>query len=266
MGMIRLLRAPIGPVLEVVFPSTCWASGVMADEVGGFSEAVRMQLAALAAQRYCRHCGLTTGPHTLNDFHNPCGRCGSRDAGVRRTARVGTFSEPLVTLVHRLKFGRSWELAAVLAPYLHRAIAQVAEEGGVTVDALLPVPLHWFRKSRRGFNQAEELARQAAKLGGWQVMCPLRRVRRTAEQARIDAPTKRRENLRGAFICRADRRLAGKHVWIIDDVSTTGATIHAAATAIRKLPRELRPASINAGLICVTDHGSPGVVASASSR
>jgi ComF family protein len=263
--MLRLLRAPVRPVLEVVFPSTCWASGVMADEVGGFSEEVRMQLAALAAQRYCRHCGLTTGPHTSNDFRNPCGRCGERDAGVRRTARVGTFSEPLVTLVHRLKFGRSWELARLVAPYLHHAIAAVAEESDVAVDWLVPLPLHWMRRSRRGFNQAEELARATGKLGGWGVICPLRRVRRTMEQARIDGSTRRKENLRGAFSCRPDPRMAGKHVWLVDDVSTTGATIHAAATAIRKLPRELQPASINAAVLCVTDHGAPAVEAGETS-
>jgi ComF family protein len=260
-----MLRSPVMPLLEVVFPATCWATGGLADRVGGFSEETRLAVAALAAQRYCRRCGLTTGPHTFNDFHNPCGRCGERDAGVRRTARVGTFSEPLVTLVHRLKFGRSWELAGLLAPFLQHAIAQVAEETGATVDVLVPVPLHWWRRSRRGFNQAEELARATASLGGWQVVCPLRRVRRTHEQARLDSATARAKNIHGAFACRADKRFAGKHVWIVDDVSTTGATIHAAATAIRKLPKELRPASINAAVLCVTDHGSPPAVASASS-
>jgi hypoxanthine phosphoribosyltransferase len=46
-------------------------------------------------------------------------------------------------------------------------------------------------------------------------------------------------------------------VWLIDDVSTTGATLHAAATALRKLPKGLKPASINAAVICITDHESP---------
>jgi ComF family protein len=176
---------------------------------------------------------------------------------VRRIARVGTFGEPLVTLIHRLKFGRSWEVARVLAPFMHHAISRVAEEVKVPVDVLVPVPLHWMRRARRGFNQAEELAREAGRLGGWRVIRPLRRVRRTAEQARIDAPSRRAENLQGAFSGLPDRRLRAKHVWIVDDVSTTGATIHAAATALRKLPEDCRPASINAAVVCVTDHGSP---------
>jgi ComF family protein len=264
MGILRLLRGPVRAVGEAVFPVSCWGGGE-GDVEGGLSEGARMSLGMLAAQGYCRHCGLTTGKFAVNDFRSPCGRCAQREVGVQRMARVGTFSEPLVTLVHRLKFGRSWEVAGLLAPFLQRAILQVAQEGRVTVDVLVPVPLHWMRRARRGFNQAEELARAAARLGrksgarpdAWEVRTVLRRVKRTVEQARLDAPTRRKENLRGAFLCRNGKAIAGKHVWIVDDVSTTGATIHAAATAIRKLPREMWPASINGAAVCVTDHGSP---------
>ena len=224
---------------------------------GGLSEKVRMEIGQLASQNYCRRCGLTIGPEARNDWRNQCHRCGQRNAGVKRIARVGTFSDPLVTLVHRLKFGRAWEVAMVLAPFLHHAIERIAEESGVGVDYLIPVPLHWTRRAKRGFNQAEELARKTATLGGWEVRCPLRRVRRTAAQARIDSPSRRAENLKGAFVCRKDAGLAGQHVWLIDDVSTTGATLRAAAMAIAKLPREMQPESLSAAVVCVTDHGAP---------
>ncbi|MCL2639214.1 MAG: hypothetical protein FWD53_00060 [Phycisphaerales bacterium] len=254
-GAIWGLRA----VVDTLFPPGCWADEE-AMGMGGLSEKVRREIGVLAAQNYCRRCGLTVGPFARNDWRNRCHRCGQRNAGVKRTARVGTFSEPLITLVHRLKFGRSWEVAEVLAPFLHHAIEQVATESGVGVDYLVPVSLHWTRRAQRGFNQAEELARKVAVLGGWQVRCALRRVRRTAEQARIDTPTRRAENLKDAFVCRKDAwrgALADKHLWLIDDVSTTGATLRAAAMAIVKLPKEMRPASLNAAVVCVTDHGSP---------
>jgi len=255
----RILKALASPVIDLVLPQVCWANGAGVVALG-LSAGAREAIAALAARPFCRHCGLTVGPYESHDRNNPCGRCGRRDVGVERIARVGTFSEPLVTLVHRLKFGRSWEVAAVLAPFVYQALLRVAEDTHTPVDLLLPVPLHWSRQARRGFNQAEEIARQTAALSGWTVAHALWRKRRTAEQALTDSVTARRANLLGAFACRrrAARQVAGKHVWLIDDVSTTGATLHAAAGALRRLPPGRRPASINAAVVCVTDPGSPG--------
>jgi ComF family protein len=259
------LKVAAGSVVDVLLPQGCWAGGP--DEVAlGLSTKVREQIARLAAQHYCPFCGLTVGPHEKHDRRNPCGRCGLRLTGADRIARVGTFSEPLVTLVHRLKFGRSWEVAEVAAPFLCQAVLRVAEDARVPVDLLVPVPLHWSRRARRGFNQAEELARAAAALGRWPVGQLLRRTRRTAEQAMTDTAEQRRVNLRGAFVCRARacRMLAGKHVWLIDDVTTTGATLHAAAGALRSLPKVRRPASISAAVLCVTDRAAAPPAAAAS--
>jgi ComF family protein len=247
-----------GPVVDVLLPPTCWVDGQAAE--AGLSDTTRERMAVLATQRYCFHCGLTVGPHELHDARDPCGRCGEREVGVVRMARVGTFSEPLVTLVHRLKFGRSWEVARVAAPFLYSAMLGVSEATGVRVDAMVPVPLHWWRQIRRGFNQAEELARGVRGLSGWEVVAGLRRARRTREQARIGAVSVRAENLRGAFAASRGAlggMLAGKDVWLIDDVSTSGATLHAAAVALRRLPRGMRPGSINAAVLCVTDPRSP---------
>jgi ComF family protein len=251
------------PVVDLVVPGSCWANGT-GEAPFGLSEGIREQIAVLAAQRFCHHCGLSVGPYERHDAKNPCGRCGERDPGVVRLARAGTFDEPLVTLVHRLKFGRSWEVARIVAPYIYQAITQVSEAAGCRVDLLIPVPLHWRRQARRGFNQAEELARETAALSGWTWRHVLRRDRATTEQTRTESVAQRAENLRGAFSCRRDaaKHVAGKHVWLIDDVTTTGATLHAAANALRKLPRDQRPASISAAVLCVTDNrGPPAVIA-----
>ena len=266
MQIKRTLRHALSPVVDLLLPEGCWAGGTV--EAGeeeapgyGLSAEMRDQIGRMALQPYCFHCGLTVGPYETHDPRNPCGRCLERDAGVVHTARVGTFSGPLVVLVHRLKFGQTgaiWEIARVLAPFLYQALVQISERTGTAVDVMVPVPLHWSRQVRRGFNQAEELSREVAALSGWRMANALRRTRRTQEQARLDGTTLRLENLRGAFSCRrnAGREVAGRHVWLIDDVSTTGATLHAAASALRRLPKEQRPASINAAVVCVTDHGA----------
>jgi ComF family protein len=253
----RVVKDAVGAVAEVLLPQECWAGGA-GEAALGLSTEARDGIGRLAAQRYCRYCGLTVGEHEKHEGRNPCGRCGQRQTGVDRVARVGTFSEPLVTLVRRLKFGRSWEVAAVAAPFVYQAMVRAAEESRVAVELLIPVPLHWMRRARRGFNQAEELARATAALSGWRVGRVLRRTRRTAEQALAYSAEERRENLRGAFACAAGagREVAGKHVWLMDDVTTTGATLHAAASALRALPKGQRPASISAAVVCVTDHAA----------
>lgn len=99
-------------------------------------------------------------------------------------------------------------------------------------DALVPVPLHWSRRWRRGFNQAEVLARAVGRRHGLSVQRRLlRRVRATPPQ-HGDAGSRRR-NLRDAFAVPCIERCAGSRLLLIDDVFTTGATANACAAALR---------------------------------
>jgi ComF family protein len=98
-------------------------------------------------------------------------------------------------------------------------------------DALVPVPLHWARRWRRGFNQAEVLARAVARRHGLPVLPRvLRRPRATPpQQGDVEA---RRRNVRDAFVGRAGPRVAGRRLLLVDDVFTTGATVDACARAL----------------------------------
>ena len=97
------------------------------------------------------------------------------------------------------------------------------------VDALLPVPLHWWRHVTRGFNQADELCKPIRKATGVPLLRVVKRCRATAPQSGLTAP-QRRKNLRAAF--RTTRKLDAKHVVIIDDVITTGETTGAIASVL----------------------------------
>jgi ComF family protein len=91
------------------------------------------------------------------------------------------------------------------------------------------VPLHPSRRRERGFNQARDLARHV----GLPVVEALARIRPTAPQARLSA-AERGQNLEGAFAAtRHARRLTGTTVVLVDDVSTTGATLEGCALALR---------------------------------
>ena len=246
----RALRRLSAPLVELVFPATCWATGAaIAAAEGGLATGVREQIARGILWPYCTLCGSTTGKFADHSKANPCPRCAVRNLGVRTIARVGTYELPLSALVRQLKFHHHPEVARIVAPFLYQAITL---RGG-PIDTLIPVPLHWQRKISRGYNQSEELARSLAAISDWPMADVLRRIKRTSEQSHGLSVPQRIENLRGAFACRPTAALGGKHVWLIDDVCTTGATLHAAAMAFRGLPRPQRPASINAAVLCVTD-------------
>jgi ComF family protein len=99
--------------------------------------------------------------------------------------------------------------------------------GGAT--CVVPVPLHASRRRHRGFNQASDLARHL----GLPVVRALRRTRATATQTDLPA-AQRHRNVRDAFVVtRRGRTLAGHVVVLVDDVSTTGATLEACARALK---------------------------------
>lgn len=99
----------------------------------------------------------------------------------------------------------------------------------LNADCVVPVPLHPRRERSRGFNQARELARRL----GPPLLEPLARVRHTVPQVEL-AADQRHDNLRGAFRMRKRAtNLKGMRVMLVDDVSTTGATLEACAMVLR---------------------------------
>lgn len=101
------------------------------------------------------------------------------------------------------------------------------------VDCVIPVPLHWWRRYRRGYNQAGVIARGlASALGARYAPGTLRRVRRTRSQTRLDAAD-RLANVLGVFRVRKIP-VQARHILLVDDTFTTGATLAACCLALRK--------------------------------
>jgi ComF family protein len=157
-----------------------------------------------------------------------CGHCQRRPPPLAETRAVFRYEAPLDRLLPRLKFHDDLAAGRLCAELMAEALAGVARP-----DALIPLPLHRRRLRTRGFDQTLELARPLART----LALPLRddllaRVRETAPQSRLDAAARRR-NLKGAFVVRPGIALPA-HVALVDDVMTTGATLHAAADALRR--------------------------------
>jgi ComF family protein len=122
-----------------------------------------------------------------------------------------------------------------LADMMGRVFAESARDRlrAANADLVVPVPLHWRRVWRRGYNQSAAVARElAVGLGvpfrsNW-----LRRIRHTPQQVQPSAAA-RRENVRGAFRASWRAAVSGKRILLVDDVMTTGSTASEAAKVLR---------------------------------
>ena len=133
--------------------------------------------------------------------------------------------------VPKIKFGRKIELARFFGCVLGSALKDV----GLNADLIVPMPLSQERLEERGFNQASEIAYPVSKLTGIRFAedC-LIRVRDTKRQSEITDKNLRANNVSGAFGVSELWDVTGMTVIIVDDVATTGATLHEAAKALYK--------------------------------
>ena len=161
-----------------------------------------------------------------------CAQCQRRAPAFEQVLALWHFGFPVDTLISRFKHNRQWPLGRLMAELLAHGLLHGFTEGLPRPDLLLPVPLAKRRLRERGFNQAGMLGRWLSSHVG--VRCDERlllRTRETPAQQQLDAKARRR-NLRQAFTVTG--KLTGKHVAIIDDVLTTGATAQAVAEVLRK--------------------------------
>ena len=142
-------------------------------------------------------------------------------------------------LLHAVKYGGN----VATGRWLGRILGEKMREAAYPLpDVIVPVPLHWRRKWKRGYNQAEVIARGISEglSGDIPVLTDiLRRVRYSTSQTRMSVGSKW-ENVSGAFVLIDNRtaaeRLSGRHVLLVDDVLTTGATVEACWDALRVIP------------------------------
>lgn len=157
-----------------------------------------------------------------------CPACRAEPPPFDYARAAASYQDPLRSAVHAFKFRGKRTLARPLADLLMEQCGggRVAE-----ADVVIPVPLASARERQRGFNQAALLAERVGHAlvrpvkHGW-----LSRARPTQPQSELAAEDRRR-NVRGAF--RAAPAVAGRHVLVIDDVLTTGATVAECARALR---------------------------------
>ncbi len=152
-------------------------------------------------------------------------------------------------LIHGFKYYGRWRQALEMGAWYGGELAAGGLYAGV--DVVVPVPLHLRKRLRRGYNQAEYIARGIAESLGVPVdVHSVRRHRHNPSQA-LKEHRQRWENVRGIFSVRWPGRLCGKHILLVDDVLTTGATVTSCAEAILAAVPDVR---ISIAVLAVSRH------------
>ena len=175
----------------------------------------------------CPRCSSSVAENAL--LEKGCPKCENRTYHFLQARRLGPYEGPLRDVILAMK-RREMLGEAVGRLWASRDQARLKDWG---VNLVIPVPLHWWRKWRRGFNQSELLAFALA--GSLGIECRpnwVRRIRPTPIQTSV-AVSQRQANVRGAFRLSRRSQLAGRKVLLVDDVLTTGSTASEIARTLK---------------------------------
>lgn len=244
------LRRAGALLLDSLLPPRCLSCGVPVGQQGALCADCWKEAAFIEAP-WCARCGLPFEVAVEPDA--VCGACARREPAYRLARAALRYDDGSRRLILGLKHGDRTDAARPFAQWMARAGRELL----TGADLIAPVPLHWTRLVRRRFNQAGLLAQALASMGE-AAFAPdlLVRKRRTPTQGGLTA-RQRALNVRGAFEVNPKRReiLAGRHVVLVDDVMTTGATAEACSKALLRggaarvdvlvLARVVRPGMID---------------------
>ncbi|WP_435011362.1 ComF family protein [Tundrisphaera lichenicola] len=213
----------------LAFPPTCPVCDASTDGPA-FCEDCRVELLG-ASGVACPRCAMPVGPHA--DVAGGCSECRGRSLGFDRAIALGPYQGPIRQLCLSLKHERNAWMARWVAEILaERRSGSLVEEAEAR-PLIVPVPLHWRKRLRRGYNQAEALAVGLGRSLRLEVRPGLRRVVATPKLA-LAGRTERARLMRQAFRARGLRGLRGRPILLVDDILTTGATAGAAARALKR--------------------------------
>ena len=176
---------------------------------------------------YCERCGLP-----LEFSRGFCYDCEGVEHLLDCARSALIYNETLKPLIHGIKYSGRDDLAKFLAREMGKAYDYFPEIKDI--DFVIPVPLHKKRLHARGYNQAELLAKELAKLKGLTVITnAVKRINSTPTQTQLNRE-QRQKNVRGAFKVIRPDLISGKKILLIDDVATTLATLDELAASLKE--------------------------------
>lgn len=213
-------------IVNLVYPRRCpVCDDVVSLEQGLICGECRRKIKYIEAPR-CRKCG-----KQMQDENAVfCMDCEKRRYEFEYGFALYDY-QSMKNSIYRFKYSNRSEYAKYYARDIFEHLGE--EISAIGADALIPVPLHVSRRTRRGYNQAEVLAKELAKLTGIPCYSDLvKRVKNTVPQKELDVQ-ERQNNLKKAFLIHSDVVKLNKTI-IVDDIYTTGSTVDAVAKELRQ--------------------------------
>lgn len=206
-------------VLDFFFPRRCVGCG----QIGSFICPNCWRTLPKLVPPFCPKCGKPQPSGLL------CASCWRKPSKIDSIRSTSPFEGVMRQAIHELKYHNLKAISVTLAQLL----VSYLETNSLSVEVVVPVPLHPKRLRERGYNQSSLLARELSKQSGLPLVedC-LYRFKNSPPQAETNTAEERWKNVAGAFECHNDK-LRGKRVLLIDDVCTSGATLEACAEVLK---------------------------------
>ncbi len=231
-NLVAVGRRIVSGIRHLVYPPICWACGHLMDGEQGPVCASCLPRLTQDPFSTCPRCSSTVGPHLL--LAEGCLTCAGAPLAFDGAFRMAPYEGLLREVILRMKAWTGEELTEAIAKLWAKQIAP--RTASLHPHVTIPVPLHWTRRWRRGFNPSEIMALALA--NELHIPCltrVLQRNRRTPPQTAQPSGAARHRNVKNAFALRSDADLHDKTLLLVDDVLTTGATLSEAACALRWL-------------------------------
>lgn len=148
---------------------------------------------------------------------------------IKTAWALGVYRGGLRNLIHALKYKKKRSVLPCIATFLRESRFVLP----ASIDVVVPVPLHEERRRQRGFNQVELIFGDWLEKQGFSMDRALVRTKQTGPLYKM-TPKERRHNLQDAFSLAEGVDVRGKHVLLLDDILTTGATLSACAAVLRR--------------------------------
>ena len=235
-AILRTLQP--GALLDLMWPRSCQVCGQPAGDAARYLCWDCLSALPLIEAPFCSRCGDPVEGQITRDYI--CSLCVDREPAFDSARSALRFRGGIKDVLHQFKYSHATHMAQDLATLLHACVR--THYSRETFDAVTFVPLHPVKERSRTYNQARLLAASLARRMDIPLasVC-LRRVRDTGTQTHLNM-RERARNVGGAFAARYPEWIEGRNFLLVDDVMTTGATVHEVAKILK---------GVGGGRVCV---------------
>ena len=230
MKIKKFATVAVESINQLLWPSFCINCGTnICQSENHLCEKCWSELLACTDGEYCLGCGINVSQYGI--VNNACPRCQANRFHFDRIIRCGIYDQALKKIILSFKFKDRTELALMLAMLANSAL----QGSGISseIDFFVPVPIHWTRRLKRGYNQSTLIAKKLKHRTAI-INTDLVRIRRTKAQMAITSPAGRARNVANAFAVRYGHNFENASVCLIDDIKTTGSTLNECAKSLKE--------------------------------